>query len=119
MLALKAVFADADPVDTLVFDEIDAGIGGAVANQVAETMASLARDHQVICVTHLAQIAARAGAHFNVSKSSVKRKTQTSVRAVEHEERIQELARLLDGNLSDASLHHARALLGEPKQESA
>lgn len=118
-LALKAVFAGADPVGTLVFDEIDAGIGGAVANQVAATMAALAEGHQVICVTHLAQIAARAHAHFNVAKTATKRKTQTLVTRVDDEDRVQELARLLDGNLSEASVQHARTLLEQPHKESA
>lgn len=119
MLAIKAAFAGTDPVDTLVFDEIDAGIGGAVANQVAETMAALAENHQVICVTHLAQIAARAGTHFHVSKTTTKKRTQTSVQQVEHEDRVQEVARLLDGSLSDVSVRHARALLNAPARESA
>ena len=119
MLAIKAVFADVDPVYTLVFDEIDAGIGGAVANHVASTMALLARDHQVICVTHLAQIAAQANAHFLVSKSTAKRRTMTEVAGIEGEPRVQEIARLLDGSVSDASMHHARSLLSQTTRRSA
>lgn len=111
MLSLKAVFADADKIPTLIFDEIDSGVGGAVARQVAEKMQQLARSHQTICITHLPQIAAAADAHFHVSKASAKGRTFTRVARVEQETRVEELARLLDGSVSDVSLQHARTLL--------
>ncbi|GMW03468.1 MAG: hypothetical protein AMXMBFR84_46020 [Candidatus Hydrogenedentota bacterium] len=111
MLALKAVFADADRIPTLIFDEIDAGVGGAVANQVAARMRQLSGTHQVICITHLPQIAAAANAHFNVAKATQKKRTVTSVSRIEDEMRVQEVARLLDGSLTTVSLAHAKELL--------
>lgn len=111
MLALKSVFAAADKIPTLIFDEIDAGVGGAVATMVAEKLCALAASHQVLCVTHLAQIAACAGTHFSVAKKSAKNRTLTEVAAIENEDRVEEVARLLDGSTSELSLEHARTLL--------
>lgn len=116
MLALKAVFAGADKIPTLVFDEIDAGVGGAVATKVSGKLRELAQSHQTICVTHLPQIAAAAQTHYYLSKSAWKGKTATQVTLVEDEARVEEVARLLDGSISEVSLNHARALLGEPAQ---
>lgn len=113
MLALKVVFAGADAIGTLVFDEIDAGVGGAVARKVAEKIAQLARSHQVLCITHIAQIAAVAQAHFTVSKKVQKGRTISNVSEVADNQRVEEIARLLDGTLSEVSLEHARALLAE------
>jgi len=113
MLALKVVFAGADAIPTLVFDEIDAGVGGAVARKVAEKLGQLARSHQVICITHIAQIAATASAHFTVSKKTVKGRTTSTVQEIARDARVDEIARLLDGSLTTVSLEHARALLGE------
>jgi DNA repair protein RecN (Recombination protein N) len=112
MLAIKAVFASADTVPTLIFDEIDAGVGGNVANRVAEKLRDLAASHQTICVTHLAQIAAAAHVHYHVAKAPRKGgRTQTTVVHVAADSRVAELARLLDGSQSDVSLEHARTLL--------
>jgi len=111
MLALKATFADADDVPTLIFDEIDSGVGGAVANQVANKMAGLSESHQTICITHLPQIAAAATTHYHVSKRAVKDRSLTELKRIEDATRVEELARLLDGSVSDVSLEHARALL--------
>lgn len=111
MLALKVVCADADQIPTLIFDEIDAGVGGAVAGKVADTLLRLAATHQTLCITHLPQIAAAAEHHYHVSKSTVKGRTTTGVQKVEGETRVEEVARLLDGSMSDVSLKHARALL--------
>ena len=113
MLALKVVFAGADAISTLVFDEIDSGVGGAVARKVAEKIAQLARSHQVLCITHIAQIAAVAQAHFTVSKKVQKGRTSTSVHEVSADGRVEEIARLLDGSLTEVSLAHARVLLAE------
>ncbi len=118
MLALKAVFAHADRIPSLIFDEIDAGVGGAVANQVASKMADLSRTHQVIAITHLPQIAAAARSHFNVAKTSRNKRTTTTVTRVEGDDRVKEVARLLDGSLTAVSLDHARALLGEDHIQS-
>ncbi len=111
MLALKSVFAGMDRIPTLVFDEIDAGVGGVVARRVAEKMAALAASHQVLCISHLPQIAAAADAHYRVEKQVRRGVTATAVARVDGEARERELARLLDGSLSDVSLEHARALL--------
>jgi DNA repair protein RecN (Recombination protein N) len=111
MLAVKAVLADADHIPTLVFDEVDAGVGGAVANGVASKLSGLGKTHQVISITHLPQIAAAANTHYCVSKSSQGKRTQTAITRVEGQDRVAELARLLDGSVSDVSLEHARALL--------
>jgi DNA repair protein RecN (Recombination protein N) len=113
MLALKATFAGADKIPTLVFDEIDAGVGGAVATKVAAKLRALAGSHQVVCITHLPQIAAAADCHYNVAKTVAGKRTSTAVTQVEHQHRISEIARLLDGSVSPVSLEHARALLSQ------
>jgi DNA repair protein RecN (Recombination protein N) len=113
MLALKAVLAEADDIPTLVFDEIDAGVGGAMAGTVGAKLAEVARSHQVICITHLPQIAARAGHHIRVTKESEADRMVTRVASLNDEERVKEIATLLDGRkMSKVSLEHARELLG-------
>jgi DNA repair protein RecN (Recombination protein N) len=111
MLALKGVLGEVDTVGTLVFDEVDAGIGGATAHAVGRRLADLARTHQVIVVTHLAQVAAYANAQLVVSKTVDDGRASTSVMRVEGDARAAEIARMLSGNDSDASLTHARELL--------
>ena len=113
MLALKGVLGEADTVETLVFDEIDAGIGGATAHAVADRLAALAARHQVIVVTHLAQVAARAETQLVVSKSVGDDGVSTTVRSVEAEDRVNEIARMLAGKDSATALAHARELLSE------
>lgn len=114
MLAIKAVFAHHDPIPTLVFDEIDAGIGGATARRVSDKIKALAASRQLLCITHLAQIAAPATAHYKVLKQEDKGETTTTqVMKMTEEDREKEVARLLDGSVSPASLRHARALLKE------
>lgn len=119
MLALKSVFAAQDTVPTLVFDEIDAGIGGSTARRVARALTALAQRHQVICITHLAQIAATAQTHFVIEKSETKDGTTTKVREVRDTERELEIARLLDGSASGASLKHAKVLIDECYREKS
>lgn len=111
MLALKSVFAQADAVPTLIFDEIDAGIGGQVATRVAQRLRDLAASHQVLCITHLAQIAAAGQHHFHVAKTISGGTTTTQVVRVESKSRVEELARLLDGSVTKVSLTHAEDLL--------
>jgi len=112
MLALKSILASVDQVPVLVFDEIDAGIGGVVANAVAEKLAAVAHAHQVFVVTHLAQLASSADAHFLVEKSGAAGITSTSVRSLDGDRRVQEVARMLGGDPdSAASREHARELL--------
>jgi len=112
MLALKSVLGEADTVETLVFDEIDAGVGGATATAVGRRLAMLARGRQVVVVTHLAQVAAFADAQLVVSKDVAGDEAATSVVRVEGDSRVAEIARMLSGNDSEASLAHARELLG-------
>lgn len=112
MLACKVVLGDADGVDTLVFDEVDAGVGGAVARSLAAVLADLARTHQVIVVTHVAQVAVMAERHYVVRKLDAD-VPETELRAVEGDERVREVARMLSGDASEASLAHARELLKE------
>jgi DNA repair protein RecN (Recombination protein N) len=111
MLALKGVLGEADLVPVLVFDEIDAGIGGATALAVGRRLAQLARGRQVLVITHLAQVAAYADAHLVVEKSEVDGRAVTRVRPVAGEERVVEVARMLSGSDSDTGLAHARELL--------
>lgn len=113
MLALKGVLGEADTVGTLVFDEIDAGVGGQTAHNVGRRLARLAKTHQVIVVTHLAQVAAYATTQLVVSKRLDNGSASTCVSAVTGDARVAEIARMLSGNESDASLAHARELLIE------
>lgn len=112
MLALKTVLARVDDVPSLVFDEIDAGVGGQVAHQVADKLAAVAREHQVFAITHLPQIAARAGTHFRVEKRAVEGRAATDVESLEEDARVSEIARMLGGDPeSGVSREHARELL--------
>ena len=97
MLAIKTVLADKDRIETLIFDEIDVGISGRTAQKVSEKMAYIAKNHQVICITHLAQIAAMADAHYAIEKSVTDGKTKTSITLLNAEQEIDELARILGG----------------------
>jgi len=110
MLALKVVLARHDRVPTLVFDEVDAGIGGQVAGRVAEALAAVAREHQVLVITHLPQIAAAAARHHVVAKGADSGLAQTDVAAVQGEDRLEELARMLGGAPVTAR-RHAQELL--------
>jgi DNA repair protein RecN (Recombination protein N) len=111
MLALKSVLGNADTVQTLVFDEIDAGIGGSTATAVGRRLAQLALTHQVIVVTHLAQVAAFADRHVVVSKSVDGERAATTAVEVSGTDRIAEVARMLSGSDSEASCAHASELL--------
>ncbi len=97
MLAIKAVLADTDDIPTLIFDEIDTGISGRTAQMVSEKLARIARNHQVICITHLPQIAAMADSHFEIRKAAADGATATTIRALSDQEIPEELARLLGG----------------------
>jgi len=115
VLALKAILADTDSVETVVFDEVDAGIGGGVAEVVGRKLQHLSRYHQVICITHLPQIARFGDHHFNVSKGVSNGRTLTRIRALEKEERVEEVARMLGGErITPTTRAHARELLSAP-----
>jgi DNA repair protein RecN (Recombination protein N) len=113
MLALKTILARLDRIPTLIFDEIDTGIGGQVGHRVGEKLREVADHHQVFVITHLAQIGCRADHHFRVEKGEQAGTTTTRVVALDDDERVRELARLLGGDPeSAASREHARELLG-------
>jgi DNA repair protein RecN (Recombination protein N) len=112
MLALKSVGKDTETQKTLIFDEIDSGIGGRTAEFIAQKLKKLAARHQVICITHLPQIASTAGHHFRVDKKVEKERTFTLVQNLGREDRVTEIARLIAGSrLTDASLKIAREML--------
>jgi DNA repair protein RecN (Recombination protein N) len=112
MLALKTALEAQDPVDVLVFDEVDSGIGGAVAQAVGERLRSLARHRQVVCVTHLPMIAALAASHFRVAKHVVAKRTLVRIEPLEEDARVDELARMLAGDLATPTTRRqARELL--------
>ncbi|MHB9058126.1 MAG: DNA repair protein RecN [Bacillota bacterium] len=112
MLALKAILARVDQVPTLIFDEIDAGVGGLAAHSVADKLARLGQVRQVLCVTHLAQIAAVADRHFAITKTVQGDRTTTAVRRLDGQERVDEITRMLGGTAdSRATREHALELL--------
>jgi DNA repair protein RecN (Recombination protein N) len=113
LLALKRVLADQGPAGTYVFDEVDAGVGGAVAEVIGRSIADIARHRQVLCITHLPQIAALADAHFVVDKTESRGRTHTSVKRLEQAERVEEIARMIGGiKVGDATRRAAAELLG-------
>lgn len=111
MLAFKTVFADRGETDTLIFDEIDTGISGKTAWKVAEKLGRLSRNHQIICITHLAQIASMADCHFLIEKGISRERTVTGIRKLSGEEGLNELARLLgSGEMTKAVLENAKEM---------
>ncbi|HBI15202.1 MAG TPA: DNA repair protein RecN [Desulfobulbaceae bacterium] len=118
MLAMKCLLARRDQVETVIFDEVDAGIGGTAAEAVARKIVELSAHHQVICITHLSQIAAWADAHFMVSKSVVNGRTVSAISTLAPEERVLELARMLGGtSRTPQTIAYARELIaGKPGQ---
>ena len=120
MLSIKTVLADTDEVSTLIFDEIDTGISGRTAEKVGEKLQKIAKNHQVILITHLPQIAAKADHHFLIEKTVEEGATHTRIHPLEEKESIEELARLLGGDeLSEASLENARELKTKSKAKKA
>ncbi len=111
MLAFKTIFADKDETDTLVFDEIDTGISGKTAWKVSKKLGKLSKNHQIICITHLPQIASMADAHYLIEKEVKEERTVTQIRELGEEESLSELARLLgSGELTQAVLDNAREM---------
>jgi DNA repair protein RecN (Recombination protein N) len=112
LLAFKTVLAKVDDIPTMVFDEVDTGIGGEVLRAVGENLAQVARHRQVICVTHAPRLAARASVHFGIIKQSTEAVTKISVTRLEDDQRVDELARMLGGNQPGTTvLEHARQML--------
>lgn len=120
MLSIKTVLADTEGVSTLIFDEIDSGISGRTAEKVGEKLQKIAKNHQVILITHLPQIAAKADHHFLIEKTVENGVTHTGIHPLEEKESIEELARLLGGDeISEASLENARELKAKSKVKKA
>ncbi len=111
MLAIKTVLAERDSIDTLIFDEIDSGISGKTAWRVSEKLGELGRAHQIICITHLPQIAAMADSHFLISKKVQEGSTVSGIDALKEEEAIQELARMVGADeINTSATEHARSI---------
>jgi DNA repair protein RecN (Recombination protein N) len=109
---IKSLVADAEALPTMIFDEIDSGISGEVALKVGEIMKKLSRDHQLICITHLPQIARTGDMHLYIYKENKDARTQTCIKELKGEERVVEIAKMLSGDkISDASLANARELI--------
>ncbi len=112
MLALKSILAKSASVETIIFDEVDSGISGATAEVIGEKLLSLARYHQILCITHLPQIASQGQSHFLVKKEVVESRTQTTISELDPESRVKEIARLLGGReITPRALAHAREML--------
>jgi DNA repair protein RecN (Recombination protein N) len=116
MLALKRLEAQRRGVATMIFDEVDAGIGGAVAQVVGRKLKQLSRFHQILCVTHLAQIAAFADRHLTVEKEERRGSTRSRVAVLEPGDRTEEIARMLGGEVSDKFRRAARELLDRARE---
>lgn len=114
MLAIKTVMAGKGGVPTLIFDEIDAGLGGQTAAVVAKKLARLGGVYQVLAITHVAQIAGKASAQVSIQKTSDKQRTVTTVKELSPEERVDEIARMVGGEVvSDAAIANAKQLLSD------
>jgi len=115
VLALKAILAQSESLETIIFDEVDAGIGGSTAEVVGQKLASLARYYQIICITHLPQIAKFGDRHFRISKHVSDGRTRTAIEPLNENDRVREIARMLGGvKMTQATLDHAREMLSEP-----
>lgn len=118
MLAIKVVLGAIDDVETLVFDEVDAGVGGSAARALADVLVDLAKTHQVIVVTHLPQVAVAGDVHYVVEKTTGK-KPETAIETVEDDARVAEIARMLSGDTGKAALDHAAQMLGDAAREAS
>jgi DNA repair protein RecN (Recombination protein N) len=111
MLALKTILADFDSIPVLIFDEVDAGIGGKTAENVGKKLKMISTKHQVLCTTHLPQIASKGDSHLKIEKGQKNDRVYVEVRELKGRERIDEIARMLSGKITEVSLRHARELL--------
>ncbi len=112
MLALKCVFVDKDKIPTLIFDEIDTGISGAIGKRVGEKMYEVSLKHQVLCITHLPQIAALSDNHYFVSKNVLEGKTFTSIKMLERKDKIREIAKMIGGDeISEVAIENASEMV--------
>lgn len=112
MLALKSILSEVDRIPTLIFDEIDSGVGARLGEVVAEKLRNISKKRQVICVTHLPQIACKSQRHFYIEKNVIKNSTWIKIREINGEHQVNEIARMLDGNqISEITIQHARKML--------
>jgi DNA repair protein RecN (Recombination protein N) len=112
MLSLKTILAGGASVETLIFDEVDSGISGATAEVVGEKLHALAAYHQILCITHLPQIASQAGTHFLVKKAVTEGRTRTAITELDADARVREIARMLAGKeITDGAVTRAREML--------
>jgi len=112
MLALKSILNKQDTIPVMIFDEVDTGIGGRVAEKIGDKLKKVAENKQVFCITHLPQIAGKASTHFRVEKQTEGKRTRSGIRQLDFEERVEELARMSSGEkITKASLQHARELI--------
>jgi DNA repair protein RecN (Recombination protein N) len=119
LLALKSVLAGADRISTLVFDEVDVGVGGRRAMEVGQRMRALAERHQVLTITHMPQIAALADQHLSVEKAVREDRTTVDVRPLEAGERVAEIAEMMSGTGSEAARRNAEELLEAARQRAS
>ncbi|MBR4313274.1 MAG: DNA repair protein RecN, partial [Lachnospiraceae bacterium] len=117
MLAIKSIISDKDNVESLIFDEIDTGISGRAAQRVGEKLARLSKTHQLICITHLSQIATMADNHYMIEKSSNNNKTKTDVKKLSNDEMEREVARIIGGvDISDITIKNASEMLRRARE---
>ena len=111
MLGIKTVMAETDEIESLIFDEIDSGISGRTAQMVSEKMNLLGKNHQIICITHLPQIAAMADSHYLIEKSVENQSTHSRIHKLDQEQSVKELARMLGGvEITDTVIQNAREM---------
>ena len=112
MLAIKSILSDADDVNTMIFDEIDTGVSGRAAGKIAEKLRAVAKNKQVLCITHLAQLASKADNHYLIEKNVTDGKTATTVTLLSEQRRIEEIARIMGGSqVTQTTLDAARELI--------
>ena len=117
MLAFKTILADIDQIDTLVFDEIDTGISGIAAQIVGEKLSQIAKKKQIICITHLPQIAANADTHYCIEKNTSNDRTFTNIRRLDRDQKRDEIARLIAGsNITEKTIEHASEIKKKKKK---
>ena len=119
-LAIQVIASGGSAIPTMVFDEVDSGVGGGVAEMVGRRLAELGRERQVLCVTHLPQVASLADEHFRISKVSDGKLTRTTASILSHDERVEELARMLGGvEITRTTLDHAAEMLNDAREKRA
>ena len=107
MLAIKKALSEADQMPVMIFDEIDTGISGKAANAVADKLGDISKNHQVICISHLASIAANADYNYFISKKVVGERTSTSIKQLNEQETLEEIARISSGDINEVSMQYA------------